>query len=220
MSSSFASRFTLVVEQLTRGNKKQFAELTGKSVSHIYKICRGVSRPSMVYVQELYEEFKVDLNWLLTGEESQGQQSAGELPNKDLVFAPMFDVQASAGYGSMVNSEEITDSFGFNKSWLSSQLRVSSDNIAFVTVSGESMQPTLDDGDMILVDLSQRRVQHEDIYLLQTDGSLMTKRLKQERGGELKVISDNPEYPTWTLAPSEDDQSQVVGKVVWCGRKL
>ncbi|MFT4925596.1 MAG: phage repressor protein C with HTH and peptisase S24 domain [Phenylobacterium sp.] len=219
MSTAFANRFGLIVDQLAKGNKKHFAELTGKSVSHVYKICRGMSRPSMNYLQGLYDEFKVDLNWLLTGEESHGQVT-GEVIDKDLVFAPMFDVQASAGYGSLVGSEDITESFGFNKSWLSSQLRVSSDNIAFVTVSGESMQPTLDDGDMILVDLSDQQVRAEDIYLLQTDGSLMTKRLKKARNGELQVISDNPQYPSWSIKPSEDEQSQVVGKVVWCGRKL
>ncbi|MFT5163075.1 MAG: phage repressor protein C with HTH and peptisase S24 domain [Alteromonadaceae bacterium] len=220
MSNSFASRFALVVDQLAQGNKKHFAELTGKSVSHIYKICRGMSRPSMSYVQELYDEFKVDLNWLLTGQASQSEQPTGEMPTRDLVFAPMFDVQASAGYGSLVESETVTESFGFNKSWLSSQLRVSSDNIAFITVSGESMQPTLDDGDMILVDLSQQQVQNEDIYLLQTDGALVTKRLKQQRGGKLEVISDNPRYPSSVITPNEDEHCQVVGKVVWCGRRL
>ncbi len=220
MSNAFAHRFGLVVSQLAQGNKKQFAELTGKSASHIYKICRGMSRPSMKYLQALYDEFQVDLNWLLTGETSNGQQSAGSLPNKDLVFAPMFDVQASAGFGSLVQSEDITDSFGFNKSWLSSQLRVSSEDIAFVTVSGDSMMPTLDDGDMILVDMSQQQVAREDIYLLQTEDGLVTKRVKQVRGGDLSVTSDNPEYPCWTINPAREERNPVVGRVVWCGRKL
>jgi transcriptional regulator with XRE-family HTH domain len=102
MSSAFASRFQLVVDQLAQGNKKQFAEVTGKSASHIYKICRGMSRPSMAYLQELYDDYKVDLTWLLTGEQSASSQVAGTPRNSDLVFAPMFDVQASAGLGSDV----------------------------------------------------------------------------------------------------------------------
>jgi phage repressor protein C with HTH and peptisase S24 domain len=219
MSHSLASRFQLVVDQLAQGNKKQFAILTGKSASHIYKICRGLSRPSMNYLQSLYDEFKVDLNWLLTGEESSGQQ-AGSLPNKDLVYAPLFDVQASAGGGALVMNENITDNFAFNKQWLSSQLRVSSDNIAFVTVSGDSMEPTLDDGDLILVDMSQQQVNYEGIFLLQTDGGLLTKRLKQAREGALQVISDNPQYPSWLISLTQDEQTRVVGKVVWCGRTL
>ena len=149
MSTPFSRRFQLVVDQLSQGNKKQFAELTGKSASHVYKICRGMSRPSMAYLQSLYDEFKVDLNWLLTGEESNSAQPTGTVNNKDLVFAPMFDVQASAGSGSLVQSEEMVENFGFNKSWLSSHLRVSSDNLAFVTVDGDSMMPTLEDLSLI-----------------------------------------------------------------------
>ena len=219
MSHSLASRFQMVVDQLSKGNKKQFASLTGKSASHIYKICRGSSRPSMAYLQSLYDEFKVDLNWLLTGEESSGQQT-GSLPNKDLVYAPLFDIQASAGGGAPVLNENITDNFAFNKQWLSSQLRVSSDNIAFVTVRGDSMVPTLDDGDLILVDMSQQQVNHEGIFLLQTDDGLFTKRLKQARNGALQVISDNPQHPTWLIEPAKDEQNRVIGKVVWCGRTL
>lgn len=219
MSHSLASRFQMVVDQLAQGNKKQFAQLTGKSASHIYKICRGVSRPSMVYLQSLYDEFSVDLNWLLTGEESKGQQ-AGSLPNKDLVYAPVFDVEASAGGGAPSLSEDITDHFGFNKQWLSSKLRVSSDNIAFVTVSGDSMEPTLDDGDLILVDMSNNQVNHEGIFLLQNDDGLFAKRLKQTREGALQVISDNPEHASWMISPTQDEQSRVLGKVVWCGRTI
>lgn len=219
MSHSLASRFQMVVDQLAQGNKKQFAILTGKSASHIYKICRGLSRPSMAYLQSLYDEFKVDLNWLLTGEESSGQQT-GSLPNKDLVYAPLFDVEASAGGGAPVLNENITENFAFNKQWLSSELRVSSDNIAFVTVSGDSMEPTLDDGDLILVDMSQQQVRHEGIFLLQTADGLFTKRIKQARNGALQVISDNPQYPSWLISPAQDEQNRVIGKVVWCGRTL
>ncbi|GAA3927924.1 helix-turn-helix transcriptional regulator [Litoribacillus peritrichatus] len=218
MSTPFSRRFQLVVDQLCQGNKKQFAELTGKSASHIYKICRGMSRPSMAYLQALYDEFKVDLNWLLTGEESSAQK-AGTMSSKDLVFAPMFDVEASAGSGTLVQSEEAVENFGFNKSWLSSHLRVSSDDLAFVTVNGDSMLPTLEDGDMILVDMSQQQVNREGIYLIHTEDGLMTKRLKADKNA-LNVISDNPEYPSWTIDPQNAEQHRIAGKVVWNGRKV
>ena len=222
MSNAFARRFQQLVDQLASGNKKHFAELTGKSASHIYKICRGSSRPSMAYLQHLFDEFKIDLNWLLTGERSDEQSAAANDPS--LVFAPLYDVQASAGGGAMVQGEEIAESFGFNKQWLASQLRVSSDKLAFVTVSGDSMQPTLDDGDMILADLSSNSLQQQTyldgIYLLQTQDGLMSKRLKSKSGGDIEVISDNPDYANWCLSPQTDEQTQVIGKVVWFGRKL
>lgn len=218
MSSAFASRFQLVVDQLAQGNKKHFAEITGKSASHIYKICRGMSRPSMAYLQELYDEYKVDLTWLLTGEQSSGQV-AGTPNDSDLVFTPMFDVQASAGMGSDIASEEVEDYFAFNKSFLSRQLNVSSEQLVFVTISGDSMLPTLHEGDRVLVDMSQKIVSHEGLYLLQSEDGLMAKRLTDKQG-ELSVVSDNPEYENWTVEASAREANPIAGKIVWCARAI
>lgn len=219
MSSAFASRFQLVVDQLAQGNKKHFAELTGKSASHIYKICRGMSRPSMVYLQELYDEYKVDLTWLLTGEQNTSSQVAGTPSKSDLVFAPMFDVQASAGVGAEVVAEDIEDYFAFNKSFLSRQLNVSSEQLVFVSISGDSMLPTLHDGDRVLVDMSQKSVNHEGLYLLQSEDGLMAKRLNDKQG-ELSVVSDNPEYENWVIPLEARENNPVAGKIVWCGRTI
>ncbi len=219
MSTAFARRFQLVVDQLAKGNKKHFAELTGKSASHIYKICRGMSRPSMAYLQELYAEYKVDLTWLLTGEHSEGAQVAGTPSNSDLVFAPMFDVQASAGMGSEVQAEDIEDYFAFNKSFLSRQLNVSGEELVFVTISGDSMLPTLHDGDRVLVDMSQKEVNHEGLYLLQSEDGLMAKRLSDKQG-ELSVISDNLEFDNWTIPAQGREANPVAGKIVWCARAI
>ena len=220
MANAFARRFQQVVDQLTQGNKKQFAELTGKSASHIYKICRGVSRPSMAYLEGLYDEFRVDLNWLLTGEHNDQGSSVNSVASKEIVFAPMFDVQASAGMGSEVQSEDITDYFAFNKAFLSKQLGVSGDNLAFVSISGDSMLPTFQDGDQVLVDMSRTLVQSEGVYLLQTEGGLMAKRLKFIKPHELKVSSDNPDYPSWVLDLSKQESHPVMGKIVWCARTV
>lgn len=219
MSSAFASRFQLVVDQLAQGNKKQFAELTGKSASHIYKICRGMSRPSMGYLQELYDEYKVDLTWLLTGEQNTGGQVAGTPNQSDLVFAPMIDVQASAGRGIEVVAEDVEDYFTFNKSFLSRQLNISSDQLVFVSISGDSMSPTLHDGDRVLVDMSQKSVNHTGVYLLQSEDGLMAKRLS-EKQGELAVVSDNPDYENWIIPLGERDHNPVAGKIVWCARSI
>lgn len=220
MATAFARRFQLIVDQLTQGNNKQFAELTGKSSSHVYKICRGMSRPSMAYLQELYDEFRIDLNWLLTGEQNQSSQPTGSLSDNDLVFAPMFDVQASAGLGTDVHAEDISDYFAFNKSWLSSQLRVNGDKLAFVSIRGDSMLPTLHDGDRVLVDMSQQRVQGEGVFLLQSEDGLMAKRLKAKRDGIIDVMSDNPEFENWEISDENEDANQITGKVVWCARNL
>lgn len=217
---SLASRFQTVVDQLAQGNKKQFAEMTGKSASHIYKICRGMSRPSMAYLQELYNEYRVDLTWLLTGEQSDAANPAGVIANSEQVHAPMFDVQASAGAGMMVEAEDIADYFTFNKSFLSRQLGVSGEQLAFVTISGDSMMPTLRDGDQVLVDMSQKNIQSGSIYLLNTDTGLVAKRIRPLDNSSLDIISDNQDYDSWILNLAETEDNPLMGKVVWSARSV
>jgi phage repressor protein C with HTH and peptisase S24 domain len=159
----------------------------------------------------------VDLTWLLTGEHNESAQVTGTPSNSDLVFAPMFDVQASAGMGSDVVAEDIEDYFAFNKSFLSRQLNVSSQELVFVTISGDSMLPTLHDGDRVLVDMSQKIVSHEGLYLLQSENGLMAKRLSDNEG-VLRVVSDNSEYENWTIAASAREANPIAGKIVWCAR--
>ena len=220
MSTAFANRFQLIVDELANGSKKQFAELTQKSVSHIYKICRGASRPSMAYMQKLYDDYQIDLTWLVTGEHSNNMQATGFSNRGDMVYAPIFDVEASAGFGADVASEAIDEYFAFNKSWLSKQLGVSSESLLFVNISGDSMEPTLQDGDQVLVDMTQQKVHSEGVFLLQTETGLMAKRLKLKPQNTLQVTSDNSQYPSWEIRLEEQEFNPVSGKVVWSARKL
>lgn len=220
MSTAFANRFQLIVDELANGSKKQFAELTQKSASHIYKICRGTSRPSMAYMQKLYDDYQIDLTWLVTGEQGNNTQVTGFNNRNNLVYAPIFDVEASAGFGAEVTSEAIDEYFAFNKNWLSKQLGISSESLLFVNISGDSMEPTLQDGDQILVDMTQQKVHNEGIFLLQTETGLMAKRLKTNTQNTLNVSSDNPQYPNWEIRLDEQEFNPVSGKVVWSARKL
>lgn len=223
-SSALARRFQYLVDQLAKGNKKQFAELTGKSASHIYKICRGASRPSLAYLEHLNDAFRIDLNWLLTGEQADQSEPIAKASSEDLVHAPMFDVQASAGMGMDVQSEDVQDYFTFDKQWLSRELGVSGEQLAFVTVSGDSMEPTLHDGDRVLVDMSKQSVSSHSAYLIHTDQGLMVKRVQSKSAGIFEIHSDNPAFESWhinTSNPDVDENSfKVLGKVVWCARTL
>lgn len=216
---SLSQRFSHVIDTVCDGNKARFARLTGKSPSHVYKICRGQSRPSMRYLETIYEQLSVDLTWLLTGDQADGSPGITKPDaDNDLVYAPVLDVQASAGSGAIGFSETMEDQFVLDRQWLSRTLRISGDRLAFIHVSGDSMLPTLENGDMILVDLSQQHLHNTGIYVLNSADGLITKRLKRQ-GPQVQVISDNEHFLSWTLG-EEDDQVQIVGKVVWCSRRV
>ena len=84
---------------------------------------------------------------------------------------------------------------------------------------GDSMSPTLDDGDQILVDTRETSPEREGIYVIRTDDVLNVKRVSANPAtGLLTIKSDNPLYDTW--ADVDPKTVQIIGKVLWAGRKL
>ena len=80
------------------------------------------------------------------------------------------------------------------------------------------MAPTLADGDEILVDRAVRRLR-DGLFVLRLDGALVVKRVSvRPDGARVSILSDNPAYPGW---PDCDPAAvDVVGRVVWVGRRL
>jgi phage repressor protein C with HTH and peptisase S24 domain len=82
------------------------------------------------------------------------------------------------------------------------------------------MEPTLHDGDEVLVDVSDEQARLRDgIYVLRMDGTLNVKRVAIEpQGRKISVVSDNAAYPSWQ---GLDRRSvNIVGRVLWFGRKV
>jgi hypothetical protein len=137
-----------------------------------------------------------------------------------LIAIPRFDVQASAGSGAFTEEDAPVAHLGFDEGLLKQLSNASSSDLSIIRVRGDSMFPTLTDGDDIMVDRSLRGARVLDgIYVLRRDDTLAVKRIAVHPGSRrLTISSDNPAYRTWPECdPSEID---VIGRVVWAGRKI
>jgi phage repressor protein C with HTH and peptisase S24 domain len=84
--------------------------------------------------------------------------------------------------------------------------------------SGDSMAPTVNAGDLALIDLRRYRFQADGLYALREDDSLLIKRLQRRRlGGRLMILSDNPAYRAIELPARA---IKIVGQVIWIGKAL
>lgn len=137
-----------------------------------------------------------------------------------LVSIPKLDVQPSAGSGSSINDENLIVAYSFDRRWLRDIGQGDPENLSIVRVRGDSMMPTLADGDEILVCAHESAMPLRDgIYVLERDDALMVKRLAlNPASGLLTIASDNPAYPSW--AECRLDSIRVIGRVVWTGRKV
>lgn len=230
MLDSLPSRFEHIIRE-TVGSKSKFAVETGKTAAQITDICKGRGKPTFDYLLTLSEKFKVNLNWLITGEGPSfiDQITMDDYPassETDAAFfeqfsiVPKYDVQASAGYGAFLQSEQIVDYLAFKRSWVRSDLRADPFKLALITADGDSMEPTIRTGDLLLIDLSQTRIKKDSIYVLRMEDTLLAKRLQWLYDGRLAIRSDNPAYREQIIPELEIDHLQIVGRVVWFGRQL
>ena len=124
-----------------------------------------------------------------------------------------YDASFSAGPGSLVEPDaRPLDYHLVTRDWLKSLTVSAPDLLAIVRVKGDSMNPTLHDGDWVLVDKAQRRVSQEGIYALRVFEDSWIKRISLNlRDRLVRIISDNPVVPMQELPEGEID---VIGRVI------
>jgi hypothetical protein len=143
-------------------------------------------------------------------------------PATALAPIPRLDIGASAGPGGVAEDRRSSAGLGFSASWLK-RLRGhgGSAGLSTIRVTGDSMLPTLADGDEILVDAEDGAARLRDgVYVLRVGDVLLVKRLVREpgAGGGFTVTSDNPAADPVDLG--DPDAVAIVGRVLWAGRRL
>lgn len=213
-----AERARTELKRLVMQGSTSFAALSkmlGRNAAYLQQY---VSRGSPKHLDEndrraLADFFGVDERLLGKGNGLPG------IPTATVMISKM-DVRASAGPGSAVTNERPVGSYIFDRQWLRNVGQQNADDLSIIKVSGDSMQPTLVDGDDILVRRISGSARASDgIFVLDRDNALIVKRLAvNPSSGLLTISSDNPAYPTWFECPLST--VRIIGQVVWVGRRL
>lgn len=148
-------------------------------------------------------------------------QIAGLPELGNFVLVPRYDLSASAGPGAFADQERVVDHLAFSREWVRRVLGVDPRQLVLITAIGDSMLPTIQAGDLLLVDRSVQEFRDDAIYVVSIEGHLMVKRIQRFFGGAVVVKSDNKAaYVEQTLAPAEAAQVFVAGRLRWIGRMI
>lgn len=132
----------------------------------------------------------------------------------------------SAGPGS-ANGDDVAiiDHLVFRQDWLR-KMDVKAENGIMAHVSGDSMAPGIQPGDLVLIDKSRDTVPVKrrtkgaplpPIFAFVQDGEARVKRIERPESSLLVLISDNPTFPPELLTAPTDDSFKILGQVVWSG---
>lgn len=139
---------------------------------------------------------------------------------------PEVDARAGAGNGSVGEHEVVTlhrgasyvghkviSEWAFPSAFLRHELRLQPDGIMVLEVVGDSMSPTLETGDRVIIDTNHSRVTPDGIYVIDEGDGPMVKRLQLVRRSdpqEVRILSDNKNHEPYTLRLED---IRIIGRV-------
>lgn len=191
------------------------SRLLGRNPAYIQQyIKRGTPRRLAEDDRRLLARYFGIAESLLGGPEEQAGAGA------EMVPVPRLEVRAAAGAGAFDGDEKSRSHIAFDQAWLRRLARGGPEQLSIIRVSGDSMVPTLADGDEILVDRGDGPERLRDgIYVLRLDDALLVKRVTLNPAARtIALRSDNPAYPGWPNC--EPGAVDIVGRVVWAGRRI
>ncbi|MBO4168912.1 helix-turn-helix transcriptional regulator [Luteovulum azotoformans] len=146
-----------------------------------------------------------------------------DLDGTDFAPIPVHRVELAAGCGAENHTEDLVGHLAFRRSWLQ-RIGVSASSAVLARAAGDSMAPTIHDGDMLLIDRSRaeaprgprgpKDTRPAPIFAILDDGLARVKRIELVPGGTLALLSDNPVFgPEFRQIGSVS----IIGRVMWWG---
>ncbi|HBC0002646.1 TPA: helix-turn-helix transcriptional regulator [Vibrio parahaemolyticus] len=144
----------------------------------------------------------------------------GSVAPKGYLELKFYDVEVSAGHGTLVEKEEESSAMVFSERFIRQELGFNPNNIFLMPVRGDSMAPTLKNQSIVMVNRVDG-FSTDGIYVFRYDNRLMVKRLQFLPNG-IKVVSDNSSYEAWELGKKDIEGAdfEIIGEVVWSGQRV
>ena len=186
------------------------------------------------WITKICEDKGIMMEWLLFGKGSmyssepiiketapqyKDSPKIPESPDLDphgFELIPVVEAHLSAGCGAYIGKEPSVEFYAFRTDWLK-RIASSLRKVILVPVRGPSMENTIQDGDMVLVDTGRTKIYPMCIYAIGIGEIIAIKRLESLPDGRIRTISDNKKYPPEEI-PAQD--IRILGQVIWLAREL
>jgi phage repressor protein C with HTH and peptisase S24 domain len=224
--AGFAARLQQIVNQWPSADR--LAKATGVSPSAFRKWLKGISEPSRDRLVALAEAAEVNVAWLAQGEgvapdlptlarrarSSQPIDVAGDMDRSQFLVLPKTPEAAAAGAGHPP-ADGPTEFIGLRHDWLWAMFGREPGDLILELAVGESMEPQIHDGDLLLVDTTDQTFRNFGVYVVEVRGERLVKRVQRKFDGSLIFISDNKAYQAESIPSELAKEVQVIGRVIW-----
>lgn len=187
---------------------------------------QGNRQPSLAKVIAIADILGVTIDELLRPQSSprgtavEPDHPMIELDGDEFAAVPRVAVEASAGAGAFNDEPEVVGKLAFRRDWLR-KIGMKPEKAMLITVTGESMMPDLEPGDLALIDQDRAEWEHNRVFaMVDLDGAVRIKRILLDGKKGLVLVSDNAaEHPPELRLGADADRVRPLGRVVWSGHR-
>lgn len=212
------------IRALRKSRKMTIPELSriaGMDPGNISRLERNLQGYSDASLKKIAEALNVDISELFSTKDIDGTvdsysiNSLVKARREDVYRVEVLDVSASAGGGAASKDVvEVIRSIEYEPEQAKLIFgSIPQEMVKLINVRGDSMQGTIEPGDLIFVDQRVRYFDGDGIYIFDFNGDTYVKRLQKVKS-ELIVISDNPKYREWSITEEELQMLHVSGRVM------
>ncbi|HAS89363.1 MAG TPA: transcriptional regulator [Desulfovibrio sp.] len=214
-AKDFDSFFERLKEHTDISTQAQLARELGVGRAAVSLVKKKGAVPPR-WILELSVRYNLDSTWLESGLGSpRPEVNAVEFAD-EFSRIPKVAARLSAGGGSFETGGEIEGFYAFRKDWIGGKGNPS--DMVLMEVYGNSMEPELKEGDIVLLDQSRKDILAGGIYAVGVEDTVMVKRV-EKRPGQVVLHSDNKDYSPIHLGGDELENVRVLGQVVWASRE-
>lgn len=137
----------------------------------------------------------------------------------DMALVPLVRARLAAGAGSLETDADVVSYFAFRQDWLCR--KGDPDRMVLMKVFGDSMEPDIRHGDMVLVDQGHTQIYGHAVYAVGVNEEIYIKQIETLPGGRLVLRSLNERYAPIEISLRGDlaDSVRVIGRVIWWCRE-
>jgi phage repressor protein C with HTH and peptisase S24 domain len=226
--SAFVERLRTILQHWQSADR--LARAMGVSPSAFRKWLKGEAEPSRERLVALAHAASVGVAWLAEGEgptpsfeplgdnrrRFTGRETLTETDWRQFVLLPHRPEAAAAGSVTPPNPSG-SEWMALRHDWVRATCGIEPSDVLLEMATGDSMTPTIRDGNLLLVDTTERTFRNFGIYVLEINGQRLVKRVQRKHDGSLVLISDNTAYQLDSVDKTAADNVVVVGRVVWSG---
>lgn len=202
----------------------ELARRVGIKQPSIHALISGDNKRGSAHLHSIARELGTTPAFLL-GETDDPSEGALPVPKAqdiaeqlDAVLVPQVEIGLSMGGGSILEDWPVIQQVPMSRAWLRALTPNSPEHLMIARGEGDSMMPTLLDGDLAIIDRAQQTPRQQDrIWALAYGGWGMIKRLRALPDGSLQINSDNQ-----AVSPiiAYEGEAQIIGRVVGVVRRI